>query len=399
VYKRQGVAQAQDGFTAALNPAGIAFLSQDTLDLGFTIFSPRRKYSANALPPAQITFAVAPGTHDSDSNWLFVPNFAFAKRINDKFSTGISFYANGGMNTNYGDDFGGSGMAPAGSTGAFGGGRAGGDLKQMFINVPVAFKPTPNFSLGASFLTLIETVKLHGLGRFTPFSIDPNNFSNRFTSVGFGFGGLFGAVYKVNDIVSLGASYQTKITPSQLSAYRGLFPNGRIEVPAKTKAGVSVKPTAQTVVNLDYEFIDYEGTKAFGNPNVCTSMTPCFGPGNGSGFGFKNTNAIKLGGQWQYNEDWIFRAGYGYNNNPIQSSQVLLNIIAPAVTEHHLTLGFTRKINESNKINASFLYAPNSSISGPNQFNPAQTITLSMHQYEFGLSWTWILDKEIEVTK
>jgi len=116
-----GVAQAQDGFTAALNPAGIAFLSQDMLDLGFTVFSPRRKYSANALPPAQMTLAVAPGTHNSDSNWFFVPNFAFAKRINDKFSTGISFYANGGMNTNYGDDFGGSGMPPAGSSGAFGG--------------------------------------------------------------------------------------------------------------------------------------------------------------------------------------------------------------------------------------------------------------------------------------
>lgn len=396
-----GVAQAQNAFTAAVNPSALSFLTEDSFELGFDIFSPRRYYSANAVNPP--FFAVAPGRHDSGSEWFLIPNIGFVKRINDTFTTGISFYANGGMNTNWGDNFGASGFNPnpATNTGVFGFGKAGGELRQMFVNIPLAVKVSPNFSVGASFLTAIETVTVRGLNAFASLSIDGNNFSNRFTSVGFGFGAILSAMARVNEMVSVGGSYQTKVTPSQLSAYRGLFPNGRIEIPARASVGVSIHPNESTVVNLDYQHIWYQDTRAFGNLNNCNPLvpTPCLGTPNGAGFGFENTNGIKVGGQWVYNPDWTFRAGYAYNNNPIRSSQVLLNIIAPAVTQHHFTVGLTRNLDESNLINASFLFVPTSKITGPNPYNPAQSITLGMHQYSFGLSWTKILDKKVEVTK
>ncbi|MDJ0447251.1 hypothetical protein [Methylocystis sp. JR02] len=35
------------------------------------------------------------------------------------------------------------------------------------------------------------------------------------------------------------------------------------------------------------------------------------------------------------------RLGYSYNNNPINSRDVTLNILAPAVTKHHISGGLS----------------------------------------------------------
>lgn len=45
-------------------------------------------------------------------------------------------------------------------------------------------------------------------------------------------------------------------------------------------------------------------------------------------------------------ENYSLMAGYSYNENPIKESEVLLNILAPAVTQNHITAGVIRKISE-----------------------------------------------------
>lgn len=399
-----GVAQAQNAFSMAINPANLVFLDRSSSELGLVIFTPRRYYSTNylpqGLPPDNYAFAIAPGSYQSGSKWFGVPNFAYNKKITEKISSGISFYANGGMNTNFNSGaITGSGYNadPLSNKGIFGYGNTGGELRQMFLNIPLSIQLTPNFSIGASFLTLIETIKVIGLTAFAQpaFSVDPNNFTDRFTYTTFGVGGLLGAMAQINESISLGASYQPRITPGKLKSYEGTFPNGRIEVPEKIIVGTSIHLNSNLLVNVDYQFINYEQTHAFGNINSCVSGPfPCFGTSIGTGFGFKNTNAIKIGGQWHYNDLYILRAGYAYNNNPIQPSQVLLNVIAPAVTQNHITVGLTRFIGDDHQVNLSVLYSPTSSVEGPNAFNSLQTVKLSMHQYEFGVSWTWFLDNK-----
>lgn len=398
-----GVAQAQNSFSMTVNPANIALLERTDAELGAFIFSPRRSYSANPVPLMNSAFTVAPGSFDSASNWFLVPNFAYTKKLNDRFTTGVSFYGNGGMNTNWNSpQIFGSGFNPdpATNVGVYGGGSAGGELRQMFLNMPLSAKVLPNTSVGVSFLTMIETLSVRGLTPFANpvFTIDPNNFTDRFTYTTFGFGALFGGMTKINDVVGLGASYQTKITPGQVKSYRGLLPGGTIEAPAKLTLGTSLQVNSNFLVNVDYQRIYYEGTRAFGNTNTCdTGPFPCLGTSNGTGFGLKDTNGIKVGGEWQFNELYAFRAGFAYNNNPIRPEEVVLDIITPAVTTQHYTVGLTRTIGEDNKFNLSFLYAPTSSVEGYNSFNRLQNIKLSMYQYEFGASWTWLFDKPVAV--
>jgi long-chain fatty acid transport protein len=117
----------------------------------------------------------------------------------------------------------------------------------------------------------------------------------------------------------------------------------------------------------------------------------CLGADNGSGFGWKDMTVYKLGYQWQTSPDWTWRLGYSYGKQPIRDSEVLFNILAPGVIEHHFTFGFTRAIGANNELNFAAMYAPEKKVSGANPHGGAraQDIELKMYQFELEASYAW----------
>ena len=71
-----------------------------------------------------------------------------------------------------------------------------------------------------------------------------------------------------------------------------------------------------------------------------------FGATGGPGFGWHDVNVFKVGLQYKVNDQWTLRAGYAYNNNPVQPADVMLNILAPGVVKHHITAGATYKMSD-----------------------------------------------------
>ncbi len=86
------------------------------------------------------------------------------------------------------------------------------------------------------------------------------------------------------------------------------------------------------------------------------------------------------------NPDFTLRAGVSQGDQPIPSSEVLFNILAPAVIETHVTAGFTWNMRPTMEINVAGMYAPEKSLTGANPLDPGQTIELTMHQYELEAS-------------
>ncbi|MGB5720761.1 MAG: hypothetical protein WBM34_08710, partial [Woeseiaceae bacterium] len=107
------------------------------------------------------------------------------------------------------------------------------------------------------------------------------------------------------------------------------------------------------------------------------------------GFGWEDMTTFKLGFEWQRDEANTWRFGYSYGEQPIQSADVLFNILAPGVMEQHVTLGLTRKAASGGEWNFSFMYAPENSVTGPSMFDPTQTIELTMSQLEFEVSYSF----------
>ena len=82
------------------------------------------------------------------------------------------------------------------------------------------------------------------------------------------------------------------------------------------------------------------------------------------------------------------RAGIGLNDNPVSSSDVMFNILAPGVQEQHYTAGLTWQVDPNNAINFGAMYSPSNSVTGQDPFG-AHDITIEMYQWEATVGWTW----------
>jgi long-chain fatty acid transport protein len=111
--------------------------------------------------------------------------------------------------------------------------------------------------------------------------------------------------------------------------------------------------------------------------------------GTGRGFGWRDTTFYKLGYQVDVSRNLVVRAGTAYGKQPIPSSDVLFNILAPAVTQWHFALGATAKTAKNSELSFAIVGVPGVAVTGPNPLEVPgqQRITLDMHQYEFEVGY------------
>ncbi len=391
-----GVAMPMDAMDAAVNPANMVMVGQEW-DVGLTWFSPKRKYTVTGAPSGfPGTFGQVPGTFDSDSDNFFIPNFGANWMLNEDASLGLSVYGNGGMNS----DWKASGIG--GGTGVYGAGDAGVDYSQLFINGTYARKfAGGKASWGASAIVAYHRFKANGVMTFAGVSNDPTRLTNLGHKDSFGFGGKLGVMGEVGAGFRLGASYQSKIYMDEID-YSGLFAEqGDFDIPQTLTAGLAYDISDEATIMADVQWIDYSDIKAIANPQfpqfgTCSiRATPtdpnCLGGSNGIGFGWRDMTIYKLGVQWETSGGWTWRVGGSVaNRQPIPSSEVQFNILAPGVIKEHLSFGFTKALSDNSGLDVSFTYAPSNSVSGPNPLEApgAQTIEIEMKQYELAVQYT-----------
>ncbi len=418
-----GVALPQDAMITATNPAGLAFVNERA-DLGVAIFSPIRSYSNTAGTTAAdgtncnviagnscpFTFGGVSTAQsiDSDNEAFLIPHFAMNWILSENAAVGLSVYGNGGMNTDYSggraqhDD--GSNAPLEGSLtttpGTFGAGTAGVNLEQLFINTTYSRKFAEKSAWGISAILAYQRFEAEGLSTFGGFSTDSTKLSNNGVDTSFGYGLKFGIQGEMVDGLTLAASYQTKIYMDEFDKYSGLFAeNGDFDIPATWTVGLALDITPTAVFTFDIQEIKYGDIPAISNPlnNLINTSggcaggntARCLGGSDGAGFGWQDMTIFKLGFQWAASPDLTWRAGFSHGKQPIPDSEVVFNILAPAVIENHLTLGFTMKTGKSSELSAQFMHGFENSVTGNNPLNPTQKITLEMYQNEAEVSWAW----------
>lgn len=390
-----GVALPQDTLANADNPAGMTEVGT-RLDVGAVVFSPSpRGYTVTGNPSgAPGTFGLEPGSYDSDNDYFLIPSFGYNYQINPNSSIGVSVYGNGGMNTEY----------PASlyslSGGTYGAGTAGVNLEQLFVNGTYAFKVHKNHSLGISLIGVYQKFRAQGLTNFGGVSNDPSSLTDNGDASSTGFGGKIGWLGQLAPNFALGVSYQTKMGMSSFDKYKGLFAEeGDFDIPATATAGLAWDTTKNQTLTFDVQWIQYSDVKAISNPMMpnfatCAGRTTptdpsCLGGDNGIGFGWEDMTIYKIGYQFTTANKWTWRVGYSNGNNPIPQSEVLFNILAPAVMEHHITGGFTMPTGKTSELTFAAMYAPKSTVKGPNSLEAPgqQEIELNMTQWELGAAW------------
>jgi len=374
------VAFPLSAFAPAINPAGLTQIGKQ-VDFGLGYFSPQRQYTVTGNPSGYPgTFGLAPGTVESGSTSFYIPSLASSSSLSGGHHLGLAAYGNGGMNTDY--------QAPT-----FGFAPTGIDLSQLFVAATYAREFAGAHSLGISGLFGWQRFKAEGLNAFGMFSSDASKLTNNDYSTATGFGARIGYYGKFMRILSVGASYQTKMAMSEFSDYAGLFAEqGDFDVPASWSVGAAVSATPTLTLAAEVQQILYSGIKSINNPMLPNLQQALLGNDGGAGFGWEDMTVFKLGAQVTPLPTWTLRAGYSYGKQPIPESEVLFNILAPGVVEQHATFGLSKTLIPTLQLHFSIMYAFTNTVSGANPLEAPgqQTIELQMDQLEaeFGLSFS-----------
>ncbi len=395
-----GVALPQDALASATNPAGNVWVG-DRVDLGLSVFSPHREYTASSTLSGGEFFPLAPGNYESSNELFLIPSFGWNTMIGDGSSFGIAVYGNGGMNTEWDD-------VPF--PGTFNGGGAGGDdtagvdLSQLFVNLSYSQKIGDRASWGAGLVLAAQAFEATGLAAFGGFVADgnPDNLTDNGHDISYGAGFKVGFQGDLAKWLTMGVSYQSRIWMTEFDDYSDLFAeDGDFDIPPTATIGFALKPNENHAITFDIQHIWYGDVDAIANPMAnlfnCpaaggTDQQSCLGGSRGAGFEWDDMTIFKLGWQWRMTDNFTARVGYSYGEQPIDDSSVLFNILAPGVMEEHYTLGFTFIPSKGHELNFAAMYAPSNTVSGSN--NPldptSQEIELEMYQWDVEVSWSWV---------
>ena len=418
-----GIAYGQDAMAAAINPASITGV-EDSVVAGLELFKPKRKGEVDATGMAVPDLGAGPrqgadSREQSRSNAFFIPSFGINKAWSNKITLGMSVVGNGGMNSRYGNADTGNGNIYVDAFGPVigdtsnstvpqaGGGPSGFagflevvagvpaaamdtnlqnlynnpnnspalgiNLAQVLISPTIAYKITPNHSIGFGPVVGYQSFRAYGLGLFQGFSSDPGKVTNNGNDDAIGFGGQIGYQGRIG-MFSIGLMGRSKIYMDEFDKYSGLFAEqGDFDIPAMFGGGIAVHFTPKLTLAADVSRILYGDVNSIANDGPTaneffgafigaltgdpTQVSNPLGNNDGWGFGWDDVWVYKIGVDYAYSPQWTFRAGFNYAEVPYDDDQALFNVLAPAVVEKHATVGFTYSLNPDTDFSMTYMHA------------------------------------------
>lgn len=339
-----GASMAFDNGTGAMvnNPATLGLISQDNrMDAEIGILRP------------DVTFKMGENNYGSDSTAFYMPAIGYIKRNGD-WTYGVGIYSQGGMGTDYMDDL--------------------NMYSQVIVGklvVPVAYKVNDRLTVGGS----LQFVKADMDLVMGPFDFkNDSDFSG--AASGSGITGMVGALYKLNDKVSLGAAYQHEAGIGDITG-RGARVKG-LDMPATATIGIAAQVTDKLLLAADYKRVFW--SESMNTITISQNDIEMQMPQN-----WNDQNVFSLGLAYNATEKLTLRLGANLANNPIEEHCTPL---FPAIIKNHYTAGFGYQFSDTHSLNASFAYAPEVEKANGLNFTGTST-THSQISYQLMYSFTF----------
>lgn len=238
---------------------------------------------------------------------------------------------------------------------------------------------------------------------------------------GYGVAGKVGALYRVNDRLSIGATYHTPTSIGDIETENarlemgvnvdpGVFtgsPTGSyvdmnipvtgtlavkdFQWPALLGAGAAWVPVEGIMLALDVKYVFWSNAME----RFEMSFTADESAENGAFAGlvmdaalfqkWENQTVVALGGSYMPTEDLTLRAGYNYGKNPVPDGY--LNALFPAIVESHVAGGAGYRISESITGDVSIVYALEKSATNPGELSGGSPVESTHGQ----LNWQAML--------
>lgn len=412
-----GTAMPEDAISVVNNPAVAAFLD-DRMDVGVSVFMPRRNYSTfyGGYNGRYNTFSFGEVDIDSDDDFFILPEIAGTHRLENDSAFAWAFYTRGGAGGTY---RGGSATfdpdadGPLGIStfpGTYGDGTASLELTQALLDITWARRLGERTSFGVSAVLAAQSLEVEGIGGFSKYTETfassngselPENLSGNGRDVNYGVGLKLGMHRLLGEHFSFGLMYATEINIGSSSDYADLLADGGdLDIPAWFKMGLTWRPSERFSFSVDVQKIWYASIDAWGNSfaNVydCptagrggTDMKKCLGGNIAPGFGWNNVPVYSFGSSWKVSDKWTLRAGMSIGDQPVLFYENTFNIPIFNLTEAHYTLGVSHRLRNGGELTLALMYSEEESLETVNQLDPSQVIRMTTDQFDVQLSYSW----------
>lgn len=335
-----GVANASESMSAVDNPALAA-----RVGAGWSVqasgFNPNR--SAN----------VGMGYVDSDKDWFLIPGASWFTSMGEDTVAGVTVSALGGMNTDY----------PAQLFGA----PIGIDLSGVIIAPTISKNVSDTVSVGGAIL--FGFTKLESTGPGMPPL--PRNDSDTASGIGF----EFGVAIDVSPSTTIAFDYQSEIDMDEFDNH-----NQYLFGPTK-QAGLSTSLTLPAITTIGFTHQVNDQWKVMADiSDVPWASIDLLA----TQFGWEDQTVYKIGAEMQVSDDLAVRFGYNHGDSPIPETQAGTNILAPAVTEDHYSVGFTKQL-ANGKLHGYYARVPNNEVLQAGA--PGGLPSIQMDQNAFGVGY------------
>ena len=398
-----GTAQAVDNGTAAMvnNPATLGLMKSGESRFDFAVGNLRPDVDSGPM-----------GASDGDS--YLMPAMGYTRKTG-RLAYGAGVFSQGGMGTEFGSDTVLGQMAGGKARSEVGVGAVlfpisydisnkltvGGTLQyvwggmDMIFGMPVGntaasqagtfadfANPSSNI-LGSATGTLVQGLGMPGGAPpfMTPDDSAVFEFSNDndFTGQarGRGAGASAGLMYQASPRFRIGGSYRTKTDMSDfkgsgsmkiidlgdgaggagsgnVAEFAGDYIIKDFQFPAVASIGMAYQATPSTLLALDVSHIDWSGV--MDNVNIVFTADSGAVANIVMKQGWEDQTVVKFGVEHAISPRTKIRGGINLASNPVPDEY--LNPLFPAITENHITAGFSHKLNQRSEISASISHAP-----------------------------------------
>lgn len=377
-------APCDDGSAILYNPAGLAGMRGWVMSAGVTLVDAFGEFTDDATL-ATTNLANSP---------IAIPHAYVAYGINDQWAAGIGMFVPYGLGTKWPTDF----------DGRFSG--YDNDLRSIYIQPTIAWRPHPKIALGAGFDVAIGSVELNQrldastlpapppaplgttLGQLgVPFRTDFAD-GNLGASGATGFGAHVGVIVTPHERFSLGARYLTRVTLDyEGDAVFDPFPTGitlpasnpfgvpagttldlvllgagvfdgpladstattQITMPDQVVAGIAIKASASLALLADVQWMNWSVLDSivldFTNPLTPTAIIHDH---------YQDTWGFRAGFEWKADERWTLRGGYLYHQEAAPDEAV--TPLLPEAARNEFTAGVGLRASPRFSIDVAYQY-------------------------------------------
>ena len=148
---------------------------------------------------------------------------------------------------------------------------------------------------------------------------------------------------------------------------------------------------SELLLTADFKYYFYKKTAGFEIPS-----TGPFNLDDGSlaGFGWDNIYSIAFGVKYEPAATVALYGGYNFSDNPVPDSLSMINVAAPAIVQHHISVGVGIRATSQFEITAAYYHAFRNSgtgpIYGPMGPVPDTSVTNSMQENSVLLQFSYV---------